>query len=289
MRGMGMCVIAFAAAVAGVRRAHEARGELVGQVALEDAVLDEDVSCVGDAFVVDVERAAAVGHACRCRRRCTFEAATCWPISPAKAEVFLRLKSASRPWPTASCSRTPGQPGPRTTSISPAGAGDGAELQDRLRAASRGEAAPELFRSAKWSSSRRGRRLPRSRARVLRAVLGDDEDIEAGERLGVAGEGAVGPGDEDAAQLVGVAGANLHDARIGCAGRAISTQQQVKFACDVRVALRGKHRIEVLLGTLAKSGDRFLCRAAGNECRSARGTEETTRMLPCRLATSSTR
>src|SRR5215469_7936330 len=33
-------------------------------------------------------------------------AATCWPIRPAKADVFLRLKSPSSPWPTASCSIT---------------------------------------------------------------------------------------------------------------------------------------------------------------------------------------
>ena len=34
----------------------------------------------------------------------SFSLATFCPISPANAEVFLRLKSASSPWPTASCS-----------------------------------------------------------------------------------------------------------------------------------------------------------------------------------------
>ena len=43
--------------------AHEAGGELVAEVALEDSVFDEDVFLGGrGAFVVDVERAAAVGH-----------------------------------------------------------------------------------------------------------------------------------------------------------------------------------------------------------------------------------
>src|SRR5882724_11219505 len=46
-----------------------------------------------------------------------------WPTRPENAEVFLRLKSPSSPWPIASCSMTPGQPGPSTTLISPAGAG----------------------------------------------------------------------------------------------------------------------------------------------------------------------
>ena len=66
----------------------------------------------------------------------TFELATDWPISPVNAEVFLRLKSASSPWPTASCSRIPGQPGPSTTCISPAGAGTAPSCRIAPRAAS---------------------------------------------------------------------------------------------------------------------------------------------------------
>ena len=61
--------------------------------------------------------------------------ATRWPIRPAKADVFLRLKSPSSPWPTASCSITPGQPGPSTTSISPAGAGTASRLTSACRTA----------------------------------------------------------------------------------------------------------------------------------------------------------
>ncbi len=56
-------------------------------------------------------------------------------------------------------------------------------------------------------------------ARVLRSVAGDDEDVEAGQRLRVAGEGAIGGGDENAAKLVVVAGAHLHDARVDRRGR----------------------------------------------------------------------
>src|SRR5208282_3717524 len=55
-------LVAFAAAAAGGGSAHEAGGELVAEVALEDSVFDEDVFLGGRAFVVDVERAAAVGH-----------------------------------------------------------------------------------------------------------------------------------------------------------------------------------------------------------------------------------
>ncbi len=53
----------------------------------------------------------------------TPRAATRSPMRPEKAELPLRLKSPSRPWPMASCSRMPGQPGPSTTVMLPAGAG----------------------------------------------------------------------------------------------------------------------------------------------------------------------
>ena len=49
--------------------------------------------------------------------------ATLRPTKLWKTEVFFRLKSPSRPCPIASCINIAGQPGPRTTFISPAGDG----------------------------------------------------------------------------------------------------------------------------------------------------------------------
>src|SRR4030088_1891918 len=69
-------------------------------------------------------------------------AATCWPIRPAKAEVCLRLKSPSSPCPTASCSITPGQPAPSTTSISPAGGGTHSRFNSAPRVAPPGGFSP---------------------------------------------------------------------------------------------------------------------------------------------------
>ena len=63
-------------------------------------------------------------------------AATRSPMRPEKAESPLRLKSPSRPWPTASCSRIPGQPGASTTGIGPAGAGTASSSVTAMRAAS---------------------------------------------------------------------------------------------------------------------------------------------------------
>src|SRR5699024_12128970 len=47
----------------------------------------------------------------------------------------LRLKSPSRPCPTASCNKTPGQPGPKTTGITPAGAGRDSRFSSACRTA----------------------------------------------------------------------------------------------------------------------------------------------------------
>jgi hypothetical protein len=47
MRGMGMCCVAFAAAAAGGALNAAAAGELVLQVALQDAIFDEHVALRG--------------------------------------------------------------------------------------------------------------------------------------------------------------------------------------------------------------------------------------------------
>ena len=63
-------------------------------------------------------------------------AATRWPILPEKTEEPFLWKSPSNPWPTASCSSTPGQPAPSTTSISPAGQSMASRLTRAMRMAS---------------------------------------------------------------------------------------------------------------------------------------------------------
>ena len=75
-------------------------------------------------------------------------------------------------------------------------------------------------------------------APLLPRVFGDDEDVEAGEGLGVGGEGAVGCGDEDAAEFVGVAGADLDDARVEGAGGAVGALDELELGGDVGVGGR---------------------------------------------------
>ena len=61
-------------------------------------------------------------------------------MRPANAELPLRLKSPSRPWPMASCSRMPGQPDPSTTVMLPAGASTASRFTNAWRTASAAKA-----------------------------------------------------------------------------------------------------------------------------------------------------
>ena len=62
--------------------------------------------------------------------------ATRSPIRSVNADVPLRLKSPSSPWPIASCNRIPGQPEPSTTVMLPAGEGTASMLTAAERTAS---------------------------------------------------------------------------------------------------------------------------------------------------------
>ena len=119
-------------AIAGGRHAHQPGILPVLHIAFENAVLDQHGARGGRAFIVDGERTAppvdgAVIHHRHAGRRDALA-----QQSGEGAMVFLRLKSPSSPWPMASCSRMPGQPGPSTTVISPAGAGMEVEIDQRL-------------------------------------------------------------------------------------------------------------------------------------------------------------
>ena len=129
------------------------------------------------------------------------------------AETFLRLKSASRPWPTASCSRMPGQPGPSTTVVSPAGASTASSCTMACRAASRAKCSGvfslqkkrqlDASAAARISALRRAAALPRQR-----------RNAQPRHRLPVETQNAGAGGDHHVAQAVGVGGLHLKNARI---------------------------------------------------------------------------
>ncbi len=140
------------------------------------------------------------------------------------------------------------------------------------RAASVGEVLGRLIalKEAQFNSST----TTRPAFGVLRSIARDDVAIEAGKRLGVAGEGAIGGGDKNMAQFVVVAGAHLHDARVICAGRAIGAHNQFQFGGDTRIGVGGGNRVEACLWRLPKPGDALLGRSIGDQGRRARGAHE---------------
>ena len=132
----------------------------------------------------------------------TFGLATGRPIKPVNADVPLRLKSASSPCPTASCSRIPGQPGPSTTSISPAGAATAPSCKIAPRAASCARCSG-LFDPTNCSNPD----LPPPPADpfvVTAPSLGDHEHIQPAKRLRVAGKRPVRRRNQNPPQLLAV-------------------------------------------------------------------------------------
>jgi hypothetical protein len=80
---------------------------------------------------------------------------------------------------------------------------------------------------------------------VFCVVFGDDEDVEPAERLRVRGEGAVGCGDEDAAQLFAVAGADLDHMRARRRGRRGRRADQVEPGGEVEVEAAERNGVEI--------------------------------------------
>ena len=150
-------------------------------------------------------------------------AATRCPIRPANAEVCLRLKSPSRPWPIASWSSTPGQPGPSTTVISPAGAATDSRLTSAWRSA-----------SSTIDCHLAGQQLvvadPAAGAEAAGlhplAVADHDLDVEPDQRPDIRAAGAVGAQDLDLLPGAGQAGADLLDPRVLGAGVGIDLLEQ---------------------------------------------------------------
>ena len=143
-------------------------------------------------------------------------AATRWPMRPENALEPLRLKSPSRPWPIASCSSTPGQPGPSTTLISPAFAGRDSRLVSAALTACVDIACDDVVAgNSRGRTGRRRRRCPTSRrtspSMVCSAIT---RDRQAHQRPHVGGQRAVGARDQHDVVFAGEPGHHLHDARI---------------------------------------------------------------------------
>ena len=142
--------IGLAPSVAGRLHAHQPGVQPVMHEADQNAVLDQRGVGGRRALVIDGQRAAAVGQGAVIHHGHAGGGDALADMRPANALVFLRLKSPSRPWPIASCSKMPGQPEPSTTSISPAGACDRIQIDDGLAAGLR-RCRPSMCHRSKMS------------------------------------------------------------------------------------------------------------------------------------------
>src|SRR5258708_36910948 len=113
---------ALASGVPGRLQPHQAGVEAVLHIAAQDAVLDQHVVGRRRPLVVDRQRAAPVLQRAVVDDR---DPGRRDPLAEqaGKGRGLLAVEIALGPWPIASCSMTPGHPGPSTTVISPAGAG----------------------------------------------------------------------------------------------------------------------------------------------------------------------
>jgi hypothetical protein len=130
----------------------------------------------------------------------------------------LRLKSPSRPWPTASCSSTPASRAQHHVHLARR-AGDGVQIDQRLRRASSTWA---CHLSGADPGFEAGAAAGAGRAGLALAVLLDrDLDVEADQRAHVAQQPAVGAQDLDHAALAGHRGHHLDHARIAGPGEGV--------------------------------------------------------------------
>ena len=170
--------------------------------------------------------------------------ATRSPMRPLKAETSLRLKSPSRPWPTASCSSTPGQPGPSTTVIVPAGA----SIACRLRSA---WSAAACTQRRQRSPSVRKRELDPAAAAggallALAVLVGDAGDAQADQRLHVADDDSGRVDHQDDLLLDAEAGQDVGDARIVAARDDVDLVEQRDLLVQTDVERRAPERVEIV-------------------------------------------
>ena len=147
-------------------------------------------------------------------------AATRSPMRPEKALEPLRLKSPSSPWPMASCSRMPGQPGPSTTVISPAGAGPRIEVGER-----RLDGLVDVFCDVRVVEVGQAEAAAAAAEPIFApaVLLGDHGDRQPHQRPHVGRQRAVGARHQHHVVFARQAGHDLRHARVACERASFST------------------------------------------------------------------
>ncbi len=271
-------VVALAAAGAGVGRAHQARGELVREIALEDAVLDEDVLLGGVALVVHIDGSAAVGHEAVVDDRYLFTG-DLLANEAGEGGGLLAVEVRFQAMANGFVQQDAGPSGAEDDGHLAGWSRDCAELEDGGAGGLTGvmlrrvRAFEEVEGDA--TAAARGSACGGAGAFVAAGVLGDDKDVEAGERLGVGREGSVRRSDEDAAKLVVESGADLRDAWVEGAGGLVGALDEFELGSDLGVGGSSGDRIERgRFGGVAEAGHLLLGRTARDKGRRPRCTKE---------------
>src|SRR5574343_217869 len=139
-------------------------------------------------------------------------AATRWPRRALKAELPLRLKAPSSPWPTASCNNLPGR---RRI---------GVEVGDRLVDGFLGIALEDFVVEIAEVETPAA---PGTALLALAVFLNDDRYRATDQRPDVGGQPAVGTGDQNHLVFAGQRGHYLHHARVEGAGETFQALQQL--------------------------------------------------------------
>ena len=273
----GDVVVALAAAGAGVGGSHEAGGEFVGEVALEDAVFDEDGLLGGVALVIDVDGAAAVGHAAVVDYG-DLAGGDLLTDEAGEGGCLLAVEVGFEAMADGFVQEDAGPSGAEDYFHLTGGSGYCSQLEDGGAGGLAGKvlggfiALEEVHGDTAASAG--GASGGAACAVVARGVFGDDEDVEAGERLGVGGEGPVGAGDENAAELVGEAGTDLGDAGVVGAGGDVGALDEGEFLGDLGVGGGSGDGVERLGLGVTEALDELLGGAGGDESSGAGGLEE---------------
>ncbi len=176
-------MIALAASAAGVGHVHQARAELVGEIAAEDAVLDQHGLLRGVAFVVHVDGAAAAGHAAVVDDG-DFGRGDLLADEAGEGGGLLAVEVGFEAMADGLVQQNAGPAGAEHDFHLACRSSDGAELQDGGACGLAGVVLGRLV--ALEEVERDASAAAAGAARGVSRVLGDDGDVEACERLGVA-------------------------------------------------------------------------------------------------------
>ena len=204
-------LVTFAASVAGVADAHELRGKFVAEISLEDPFFDQDSVLRGVAFIVDIDGAAARGHGAIIDDGALI-AGDALAQHAGECGSFLAIEVGFEAVADSFMQQDPGPAGTEHHFHLASGSLNRIELNDGLARGFLGKVLGSLLRLKEFdadSSSASG-----AAARGVGPFFREAEYVEARERLRIGGVGAVGADDENAAELVGVSGADLKDAGI---------------------------------------------------------------------------